>query len=87
MVYTTTVEALKIASLHYAVSDAQTSALLNSASPHWFRATFAAIAAQCGIPHYLIQKQLGASSSSLLDSLWSDADAIESFEMMAMLKN
>ena len=86
MVYMIAMEALKIASLHYASSDAQTSALFAKATPHWFRATFATIAAQCGIAQDVIQRQIGVSSLQQSLAKYPDADPIEFFDMVAKLK-
>ncbi|MEQ5842994.1 site-specific integrase [Paraburkholderia acidicola] len=86
MVYTISMEALKIASLHYASSDPQTSALLSKATPHWLRTTFATMAAQCGIAQEVIQKQIGVSSLQPAVPICPDADAIEFFDMVARLK-
>ncbi|MFM0115004.1 tyrosine-type recombinase/integrase [Paraburkholderia nemoris] len=86
MVYAISMEALKIASLHYASSDAQTSALLAKATPHWFRTTFATIAAQCGIAQDVIQRQIGVSSLQQSVAKYPDADPIELFDMVAKLK-
>ena len=86
VVYTISMEALTIASLHYTSSDPQTSALLAKATPHWFRTTFSMIAAQCGVVQDVIQKQLGLTSLQPSVPIYSDADVFEFFDMVAMLK-
>lgn len=85
MVYTISMEALKVASLHYASTDAETSALLAKATPHWFRTTFATIASQRGIAQAVIQQQLGVASLQPTALLHSTIDDLELFDMVAML--
>ncbi|MFC6308072.1 site-specific integrase [Paraburkholderia dipogonis] len=85
-VYAISMDALKIASLHYASSDVQTSALFAKATPHWFRTTFAAIAAQCGIAQNVIQKQIGIASLQQSVAKYRDVDPIELLDMVAKLK-
>ena len=77
MVYYIVDAALKLATAHYSVSNPETAALLEDATPHWFRHTFATIFEQSGATPKMIQRQLGHASMQTTMSVYVGTDELE----------
>lgn len=80
MVFYIVKAALKLASAYYEQLNPETAALLQIATPHWFRHTFATLFEQSGATPKMIQRQLGHASMQTTMSVYVGTEEIELVE-------